>query len=227
MIRRPPRSTLFPYTTLFRSNVRERRGLLDQGLDGGRAQPLGRGAVVAGLEIGLAGERPAGLDLDEGALEEAGDAPSEALAAAQDDRVRAELLLDLRQELLEGAAAEGLDVGIHVTPRHRQRRRRGQPPHVRQTTSQPPPWHPPARSRRWSRPRRPTRSRCRSRPRAAAAAARRAAAGAGGRAPSTAARGGRRATARARPARRRPRRASRRASGPWRGTRRPPSARAP
>src|SRR2546425_7467285 len=25
MIRRPPRSTLFPYTTLFRSNVRERK----------------------------------------------------------------------------------------------------------------------------------------------------------------------------------------------------------
>src|SRR5256885_10411147 len=27
MIRRPPRSTLFPYTTLFRSNYEERRGL--------------------------------------------------------------------------------------------------------------------------------------------------------------------------------------------------------
>src|SRR3712207_8319889 len=27
MIRRPPRSTLFPYTTLFRSHVREGRGL--------------------------------------------------------------------------------------------------------------------------------------------------------------------------------------------------------
>src|SRR3712207_7510102 len=27
MIRRPPRSTLFPYTTLFRSRIRERAGL--------------------------------------------------------------------------------------------------------------------------------------------------------------------------------------------------------
>src|SRR3989449_10325272 len=29
MIRRPPRSTLFPYTTLFRSHVAVRRGLLE------------------------------------------------------------------------------------------------------------------------------------------------------------------------------------------------------
>src|SRR3712207_7186954 len=29
MIRRPPRSTLFPYTTLFRSEARERLGALD------------------------------------------------------------------------------------------------------------------------------------------------------------------------------------------------------
>src|SRR3712207_7467816 len=36
MIRRPPRSTLFPYTTLFRS---EEPGLLDEGLGDG---PLGR-----------------------------------------------------------------------------------------------------------------------------------------------------------------------------------------
>src|SRR6266566_6281225 len=32
MIRRPPRSTLFPYTTLFRSRARRRRHLLAQGL---------------------------------------------------------------------------------------------------------------------------------------------------------------------------------------------------
>src|SRR2546429_4877643 len=42
MIRRPPRSTLFPYTTLFRSGVREHRrmarlkALLDSGGDGCR-----------------------------------------------------------------------------------------------------------------------------------------------------------------------------------------------
>src|SRR5438876_7966387 len=36
MIRRPPRSTLFPYTTLFRSRARGRR-------DGGGLQPRGPG----------------------------------------------------------------------------------------------------------------------------------------------------------------------------------------
>src|SRR5256885_5277894 len=30
MIRRPPRSTLFPYTTLFRSDVRDERNRVDQ-----------------------------------------------------------------------------------------------------------------------------------------------------------------------------------------------------
>src|SRR3712207_7271213 len=33
MIRRPPRSTLFPYTTLFRSRPEVRVGRLEQGLD--------------------------------------------------------------------------------------------------------------------------------------------------------------------------------------------------
>src|SRR2546430_13654795 len=38
MIRRPPRSTLFPYTTLFRSRSRRRRG--DQRFPADRSQPL-------------------------------------------------------------------------------------------------------------------------------------------------------------------------------------------
>src|SRR5690554_7279691 len=55
MIRRPPRSTLFPYTTLFRS------GQPDAG--GGRAVPrLGRALPAAAL---LAGE-PRGRRLDAG-----------------------------------------------------------------------------------------------------------------------------------------------------------------
>src|SRR2546422_1860223 len=49
MIRRPPRSTLFPYTTLFRS----------RGRDGGAAERLGRGVGVAAQGV-LAGQR--GLD---------------------------------------------------------------------------------------------------------------------------------------------------------------------
>src|SRR3712207_8210371 len=49
MIRRPPRSTLFPYTTLFRSHNRERRLVVGQPvecLDAGQ-QP------VAGCDLGL------------------------------------------------------------------------------------------------------------------------------------------------------------------------------
>src|SRR3712207_8021159 len=39
MIRRPPRSTLFPYTTLFRSrSLRVKAGLVGQGRRGGEAQ---------------------------------------------------------------------------------------------------------------------------------------------------------------------------------------------
>src|SRR2546427_7965042 len=46
MIRRPPRSTLFPYTTLFRSaprpggNDQRRRGVLSLSHAGARAQPV-------------------------------------------------------------------------------------------------------------------------------------------------------------------------------------------
>src|SRR2546422_5895684 len=45
MIRRPPRSTLFPYTTLFRSRV-VGRGVPDLGFE---AERLGRLAMAAGL----------------------------------------------------------------------------------------------------------------------------------------------------------------------------------
>src|SRR3712207_8349810 len=45
MIRRPPRSTLFPYTTLFRSDMvvdsRERAGALRCGLPASRCPPAG------------------------------------------------------------------------------------------------------------------------------------------------------------------------------------------
>src|SRR2546430_11585605 len=48
MIRRPPRSTLFPYTTLFRSVADPERGL--QMLSGGRAQ-----LQLPALALGCAG----------------------------------------------------------------------------------------------------------------------------------------------------------------------------
>src|SRR3712207_8954907 len=42
MIRRPPRSTLFPYTTLFRSGLAGRPPAVSAGPGGGRAAPRGQ-----------------------------------------------------------------------------------------------------------------------------------------------------------------------------------------
>src|SRR2546428_4560947 len=49
MIRRPPRSTLFPYTTLFRSVVRPLHDA-DRGSEREQAVEIGEGAVQIGLE---------------------------------------------------------------------------------------------------------------------------------------------------------------------------------
>src|SRR3712207_8548314 len=68
MIRRPPRSTLFPYTTLFRSTKVERRGcgtLGDLGLwDDSFVEPLRRVAAfikshgaAAGIQLGHSGRK--------------------------------------------------------------------------------------------------------------------------------------------------------------------------
>src|SRR5258708_21670208 len=57
MIRRPPRSTLFPYTTLFRSHVHDHH--------------LGRDQVLDGLERGLGRSSPGGRR-STGTLSEAG-----------------------------------------------------------------------------------------------------------------------------------------------------------
>src|SRR3712207_8802592 len=73
MIRRPPRSTLFPYTTLFRS------GLLGDRSGCGR---LGLGLRGRGVTTARAGHR---LDLEELALEEAADAAVEALALRSEE----------------------------------------------------------------------------------------------------------------------------------------------
>src|SRR2546425_11715405 len=48
MIRRPPRSTLFPYTTLFRSQLHGQRGAQRQ-LAGGGADVVAQAGDVAGL----------------------------------------------------------------------------------------------------------------------------------------------------------------------------------
>src|SRR2546422_5532154 len=48
MIRRPPRSTLFPYTTLFRSRRRDLPGDATRGCVRGVARRLGEGVAVRG-----------------------------------------------------------------------------------------------------------------------------------------------------------------------------------
>src|SRR2546426_9146943 len=56
MIRRPPRSTLFPYTTLFRSR-RRRRGLAPAALARGPAQRLERAAAARAPRAVRLGDR--------------------------------------------------------------------------------------------------------------------------------------------------------------------------
>src|SRR3712207_9442855 len=57
MIRRPPRSTLFPYTTLFRSAARAVARLLGRWIGARAARTLG-GLVVAGLVLFLVAGSP-------------------------------------------------------------------------------------------------------------------------------------------------------------------------
>src|SRR2546428_6887194 len=65
MIRRPPRSTLFPYTTLFRS-VPGDRTALDAGREGGRRPPAAARGAPRAESPGVAGAaRPAGPDTRE------------------------------------------------------------------------------------------------------------------------------------------------------------------
>src|SRR2546427_3684377 len=53
MIRRPPRSTLFPYTTLFRSGLVQ-QVLLECGRQNAHAQRLAQDQHVAGPGVGIA-----------------------------------------------------------------------------------------------------------------------------------------------------------------------------
>src|SRR2546422_6287708 len=61
MIRRPPRSTLFPYTTLFRSPVRERRMVREAWLPLVRqVRPPGERVIVMREGLVRAGDRDLG-----------------------------------------------------------------------------------------------------------------------------------------------------------------------
>src|SRR5262245_64181229 len=63
MLRRPPRSTLFPYTTLFRSVVRGGAGVFDRPVPGGpwHRSPDARGAAGAELRIARSEEHTSEL----------------------------------------------------------------------------------------------------------------------------------------------------------------------
>src|SRR3712207_7737967 len=65
MIRRPPRSTLFPYTTLFRSEHRENHYLVER-----RAEYVGRGGREDGLLAGGLLDRPWAREGDHGGRSE-------------------------------------------------------------------------------------------------------------------------------------------------------------
>src|SRR2546422_523788 len=96
MIRRPPRSTLFPYTTLFRSRLLERmlpfgvepfdrRDLLAGGLGDGRlARPRRRSVEVDGARAAL-GDPAA--ELGAGQLQPLADDPQERRRGIGVDRV--------------------------------------------------------------------------------------------------------------------------------------------
>src|SRR3712207_8958425 len=59
MIRRPPRSTLFPYTTLFRSGPELRMRAEDEVGRGGSPPGLARGGIAALVHVlGRGGRRP-------------------------------------------------------------------------------------------------------------------------------------------------------------------------
>src|SRR3712207_7552451 len=68
MIRRPPRSTLFPYTTLFRSPGLQGRAVVLPALPaavagaGGRAQHVGHGRARKGMTSARGGGGPRWLD---------------------------------------------------------------------------------------------------------------------------------------------------------------------
>src|SRR3712207_8048421 len=63
MIRRPPRSTLFPYTTLFRSDLGGAIGIEEGAALGGPAPSQLRGAGLSGGDDGLQEGQALGLQL--------------------------------------------------------------------------------------------------------------------------------------------------------------------
>src|ERR1041385_7118473 len=91
MIRRPPRSTLFPYTTLFRSVGRAEPGVLEQRRAADRDRPLVRGLEPA-LEVAQAA-------IDRGPQPELVDAGRHAGLAARIDGIEPHHAADREAQL--------------------------------------------------------------------------------------------------------------------------------
>src|SRR2546425_10517924 len=112
MIRRPPRSTLFPYTTLFRSHAGQGQVLMAQ--EGG-AGPL---TVDGGLVIWtlvvfgllLLVLRRAAWPVLLAAVRERERRLEEQIAQAQQDRAEAAALLEEHKRLLAGAKADAQEL---------------------------------------------------------------------------------------------------------------------
>src|SRR3712207_7434913 len=76
MIRRPPRSTLFPYTTLFRSHAVTRAPLTDVGLDHRGVHQAGQDAPGVAAQAQVGGESLGGRQVD--AVDELRQVPEQA-----------------------------------------------------------------------------------------------------------------------------------------------------
>src|SRR3712207_7118300 len=76
MIRRPPRSTLFPYTTLFRSHAVTRAPLTDVGLDHRGVHQAGQDAPGVAAQAQVGGESLGGRQFD--AVDELRQVPEQA-----------------------------------------------------------------------------------------------------------------------------------------------------
>src|SRR6266498_475936 len=112
MIRRPPRSTLFPYTTLFRSAVGRGIGLAEKRLEPGGVvrlrQPYDRGVFErrarddGEVELGAKGRLNVPLEVDALLLEAPLDLPDRLLPARELLRQRVDLLPLARAEVAVG-----------------------------------------------------------------------------------------------------------------------------
>src|SRR5256886_10341228 len=90
MIRRPPRSTLFPYTTLFRSPRKQNFGSAGSGTLGHlAADSVNRRLGLGATHIPYKGSTPAAIDLSGGQIDWMMDTPAAVLPHVRSGKLRA------------------------------------------------------------------------------------------------------------------------------------------